>query len=241
MAGILHWPCCTLRPQRIGINLVPFTRSGGRSLGGIEPAIRTDLGFWAIDYQNVVMQARHADAWRTWNAIRTRLGGRSGLVVVCAKSGLVAPYPGGRFVAPARVPHSDGTPFSDGTLYEQDAISVVSVGMTMIGATVMKLRIINADDDLVGVRFSFDHALYETGPAIDIDGDVWTVPVSPSVRADIPDGAELNFGSPTCLCRLADDRGMDITNDRIERVAYPSVSFVEATDYWNRLALGLEA
>ena len=110
--------------------------------------------------------------------------------------------------------------------------------MTGIGATVIKLRIINADANLVGVRFSYNHALYETGPVISVDGDIWEVPISPTVREVIPHGADLEFDRPTCLCRLTEDRGMDggINPDHFEQ---RSVSFVEANDYWNDLALGL--
>jgi hypothetical protein len=31
----IEWPLRTLTPQRMHVNLVPFTRSGGRSLGGV--------------------------------------------------------------------------------------------------------------------------------------------------------------------------------------------------------------
>jgi hypothetical protein len=32
---------------------------------------------------------------------------------------------------------------------------------------------------------------------------------------------------------------MDITQDAIAKGAKPNISFIEATDYWNQLALGL--
>jgi hypothetical protein len=239
MPDIIAWPFCVLRPQQASANLVPFTRSGGRSLGGIEPAVRTDLGFWAIDYGNVVVQSRYRREWQTWHAIRQKLGGRSGLIVVPVRSSLSAPYKSGKFEASGEVLHDDDTSFDDDVLYTQGAISVVSESVTPIGATVIRLRILNADVNLVGVRFSYNHALYETGPVIDIDGDIWTVPISPTVRELIPAGADLEFDQPTCLCHLSEDRGMDIQPDSIRKSAYPSVSFVEATDYWNQLALGL--
>ena len=239
MADIITWPFCVLRPQQPSANVVPFTRSGGRSLGGVERAVRTDLGFWAIDYGNVVVQSRHRAQWQTWQAIRQKLGGRVGLIAVPVRSSLSAPYASGNFEAAAAVPHDDDTPFDDEALYSQSAIVVETDGSTPIGSTVIRLRIIKAAENLVGVRFSYNHALYETGPAIDVDGDVWTVPIWPSVREFIPSGADLEFDQPTCLCRLAQDRGMDIQPDNIRKSAYPSVSFQEATDYWNDLALGL--
>jgi hypothetical protein len=132
------------------------------------------------------------------------------------------------------VSHDDDSIFGDGTPYQQAAISVVSDGVTPLAATTIRLRVINAERDLVGVRFSYNHALYETGPAIDVSGDIWTLPISPSVREFIPSGAELNFDMPTCLCHLQDDRGMD---GRLTPIEFDqrSVSFIEATDYWNSL------
>jgi hypothetical protein len=239
MVDIIAWPICVLRPQQISPNLVPFTRTGGKSLGGVERSVRTDLGFWSIAYNNVILQNRDRDQWLTWQAIRQKLAGRVGLVAVPVRSSLSAPYASGAFEATGEVPHDDDTPFNDDTAYEQNAISIVSEGLTPIGSTVIRLRIINAAANLAGVRFSFNNALYETGPAIDIDGDVWTVPIWPTVRELIPSGSDLEFDRPTCLCRLADDRGMDLQADAVKKSTYPSVSFLEATDYWNDLALGL--
>lgn len=235
--AIIEWPLCVLRPQQMSANLVPFTRSGGPTLGGITTSVRTDLGWWSIDYTNVILMNRHRDQWMTWQAIRQKLGGRSGLVAVRVKAGLSAPYVSGSFEPKIKTTHSDGSTFSDGSKYVQGAIAVKTVGFTAIGATTIRLRIIKAAQNLVGVRFSYNHALYETGPLIGIDGDIWEVPISPTVREVIPDGADLNFDDPTCLCHLTDDSGMDMTQESIARTSYPSVSFQEATDFWADQAL----
>lgn len=235
MPDIIVWPTCLLTPQQVQANVVAFTRSGGKSLGGVEPVTRTDLGYWAIDYSGVVMQNRYRDQWRAWQAIRTKLGGRAGLVAVRVPSSLSAPYESGRFEPVIDVTHNDDTEFSDDTPYEQNAISVVTEGVTPLGSTTIRLRIIKASADLAGVRFSYNHALYETGPIISVDGDIWEVPITPSVRELIPAGADLEFDRPTCLCHLAEDRGMDVTQDAIAKGVRPNVSFIEATDYWNSL------
>ena len=237
--AIVVWPHCVLRPQQVAANIVPFTRSGGPTLGGITPSYRTDLGFWSIDYMNVILRNRYREHWQTWQALRQKLGGRAGLIAVPVRSGLSAPFVSGGFEPMLESTHSDGSTFSDGSHYVQGSISVKSVGTTAIGATSIRLRIINAAENLVGVRFSYNHALYETGPVTAIDGDVWEVPISPSVRELIPADADLEFDQPTCLCHLAEDRGMDVTQESISRNSYPSVRFVEATDYWNARALEL--
>ncbi|SMF65972.1 hypothetical protein SAMN02982989_3423 [Xaviernesmea oryzae] len=233
MADIVVWPHELLTPEGCFPNLVPFTRSGGRTLGGIETATRTDLGFWSIDLNDIAVYTR--EQRQTWIAIRQKLGGKAGLIAVPAWSFDAAPYVSGEREPPVLVTHDDDTTFDDGTPYEQGSISVVSDGVTALGATVMRLRVIKAAPNMVGVRFSYEHALYETGPVISIDGDIWTVPVSPTVRAIIPHGADLEFDNPTCLCRLADDRGMDGGVNSIE-FEQRSVTFSEAVDYWSDLA-----
>ena len=232
MTDIIQWPVELLTPEECRPNLVPFTRSGGRSLGGLEPTTRTDLGYWTVELVDIAVHS--AEQRRTWNAISQRLAGRSGLIAVPAWSRDAAPYVSGEYEPSGLVPHDDDSLFDDDTPYEQGAISVVSDGVTPVGATTIRLRIINAASDLVGVLLSYEHAPYQTGPVIEVNGDIWTLPISPAVRALIPAGSDLEFDMPTCLCRLADDRGMD---GGVNSIAFEqrSVAFVEATDYWASL------
>ena len=238
MTDFIYWPGAMLTPGEILPNPVPYTRSGGRTINGVEKGKKTDRGFWHIAYVNVVL---HEQAQRrAWNAIRTGLNGRSGLLVVPVWSFDTAPYASGDYEPDVHVLHSDGTSFSDGTLYRQGTIAVRSAEETPIGATKIKLLSLAAEPDLVGVRFSYGHALYETGPALSISGSVWEVSIFPAVRATIPAGADLEFNLPTCLVHLEEDRGMDISLNAIQ-ITERSVSFVEATDYWSDLAAGLIA
>lgn len=236
MAEFVMWPGDLLPPGEILPNPVPFTRGGGRTINGKERALRTDRGFWHISMNQIVLYEKHQR--RAWNAIRTALGGRAGLLVIPVWSKDTAPYASGLIEDDLLTTHSDGTPFSDGTLYSQGSISVRCVAGAGIGATTVKLNILSAEDDLAGVRFSYNHALYETGPAIDISGSTWTVPIFPAVRAPIPSGAGLEFNNPTCLVHLEDDRGMDVALNATG-ITEHSVAFVEATDYWSDLAAGL--
>lgn len=236
MADILVWPHDLLTPLACYPNIVPFSRSGGRTLGGIETATRTDLGFWSIELADVPV---HSPAQRrTWLAIRRDLGGRPGLVAVPAWSHDVAPFASGEFEPEILTTHADETAFSDGSKYLQGAISIRSVGVTGIGQTVIRLRVVHGSLDLSGVRFSYGHALYETGRLMDLDGNIATVSIWPTVRATIPADAELEFDRPTCLCHLASDDQLAAGVDALQ-FERRSVQFVEATDYWYRLAKGL--
>ena len=234
--SIIVWPHKLLTPEECRAYPNPFTRSGGRTLGGVKPSYRTDLGHWAIELVNVPLVTTPQK--RTWDAIDTYLGGSSGRIAVPAWAMDSAPYESGQEEPEIHVPHSDGSTFSDGSEYQQSAISVVSVGVTALGATVMSMRIIKGAADLSGVRFSYNHALYKTGQVVSVEDDVWTVRITPQVRELIPAGADLEFDRPTCVCNLVEDAGMRraINADRIEMV---SVSFVEDTDYWYKLRAGL--
>jgi hypothetical protein len=228
------WPGDVLRPSQIMANPVPFTRSGGRSLGGIERSTRTDRGYWSIAYKGVPLgtPARR----RMWNAIRISLDGCSGIAAVPAWSYDSAPWLAGTTLGRRLVPHSDGSIFSDGSEYTQPAIVVEMAVAAAIGDTSVTLRVVANITELSGVRFSYNHALYETGVPTAVVGALWTVPIVPAIRAAIPISAALEFDRPTCLVHLATDRAMDVSlsggnNDK------PDVAFIEAVDFWADVAL----
>src|ERR1041384_7571620 len=119
MVDFIVWPHELLVPEDCRPNIVPFTRTGGRSLGGIEPAVRTDLGFWSIELSNIAVYSR--EQRQTWNAIRQKLGGRAGLIAVPAWSFDTAPYVSQEYEPPLLTTYDDDTLFDDDTPYEQGA------------------------------------------------------------------------------------------------------------------------
>ncbi len=234
MPDILSWPTALLKPVDVEPNVVAFTRSGGRTLGGLERVTRTDRGFWSIVYKGVPLST--PEQRRLWNVLAEHCGGAAGLLEVPVWSFDSAAWPAGTVNGRLLIAHSDGSGFSDGSLYAQSPIGVTLVGAVAIGATSITLRIGYGIEDLAGVRFSYNGALYRTGVPTEVDGADWTVPVSPAIRAAIPDAAELEFGLPTCIVRLAGDREMDVNFSR-GGVDRRDVAFVEATDYWSDLAV----
>lgn len=236
MADILEWPRNLLVPRACRANVVPFTRSGGRSLGGIKPSVRTDLGYWSIDLTDVIIHRR--EQFRAFEALKGLMSGAAGQIAVPVYSPKRAPYVDGVYQAPLMLSHDDDSVFDDDAGYSQGVISCVSVGLTPLGATSMRIRVIKGDDDLVGSLFSYNHALYTVHQLISLEDNVHEVRISPTVREVIPSGSDLEFDEPTCLCNLADDSGLD-DGENYEGYQLVSVSFVEDTDYWSRLALGL--
>jgi len=230
----IQWPTKLLRPATTLVSPVGFTRSGGRSLGGIERTTRTDRGFWRISLNDVSVWSPAMR--RTWNAIRTKAGGRAGTFAVPAWSFDSAPYASGQRERSILTTHADGTTFDDGTSYYQGSIDIQMATFAPLGAAVVTLRLVHAST-AAGIRFSYQHALYETGPIIGQPTETtFQVPVFPAIRQAIPAGATLECDNPTCLAHLVDDRGMDISLNNTE-IDTASVEFVEAVDVWNDLAI----
>ncbi len=233
-AGAIVWPHGVLRPLACEANKVVFDRSGGRTLAGLERVTRTDRGWWSIVYKGVPLGT--PGERKSWNAIGVHMGGRVGLMAVPVWSFDSAAWPAGAVHGATLVPHSDGTTHSDGTYYSQPSILVQMAAAAALGATSVTLRAVHNIAELTGIRWSYNHALYETGFPTLIDGDEWTMPVFPAIRAAIPADAWLDVDLPTCLVHLATAREMD---SMLSRGAHDrrDVAFVEATDYWNTLAL----
>jgi hypothetical protein len=229
----LRWPDAALEPGQILANPAPFSRSGGKSLGGIERAVRTDRGFWKIAFKGVLL--RTAAQRRSWNAIRTTLGGMAGVIAVPVLSIDTAPWLAGTSDGWFPTTFSGGATFSDGTRWMTRGIVVNMATAAAIGDTSVTLTLVRGLTELAGVRFSYRHALYETGRVTLVDGDDWTVAVSPAIRAPIPAGAPMELDRPTCLVHLATDDAMDasVTAGLFDRA---DVAFTEAVDVWNDLA-----
>lgn len=235
MVDIVHWPAGVLPPQSSPFDIRPFTRSGGRSLGGVQRVARTDRGYWVGSYTNVVFRRSRYEQERVWRALRVALSGMAGLIAVPVCSTATWAKQGLDFGTTA--PHDDNAPFDDGAFYAQPSIEARVVTAASIGATSVVLQL-SGQNDLTGIRFGYGYAMYETGRVISSPAPgQYQVEIFPAIRAPIPPGALLETDRPVVLCRLATDAEMDI-DMMVTRLPRPTVNFVEAVDYWNDLALG---
>lgn len=238
MVDFIHWPAKVLKPQSSPFDQRPFTRMGGRTLGGIARSVRTDRGFWTGSYNNILFRRGEQFAQRrVWNAIRTALGGTAGLVVVPVCASHVWAADGFKDFAPSITTHDDDTTFDDDTGYSQGLIDIQMASYAPLGATIVTLRLIHAPT-ASGIRFTYQHAMYETGRILAQPSEnTFQVEIFPAIRMPIPSNAQLEADRPTVLCHLASDTEMDIEFPAAN-MPRPSVSFVEAVDYWNSLAIG---
>lgn len=126
----VHWPIDLLPAQSVPFNPVPFTRSGGRSLGGIARYTRTDKGFWQGSLNGIAFRrGQQFDQAREWTKLRTYLNGQAGLLVVpVCSTRLLASPPTWTDFSPGLYPHDDETPFDDDTEYYEGVTRVAGVG-----------------------------------------------------------------------------------------------------------------
>lgn len=176
------------------------------------------------------------DQARAWTRLRVDLGGQAGLVAVPVCSTRYWAAEGFKDFTPGLYPHDDDTAFDDDTLYYEGRIRIEMAAFAPLSSTVVTLRLVDAPT-AAGIRFSYQHAMYETGSIIEqTDDDTYRVPVFPAIRQAIPAGAWLEADRPTVLCRLASDNELDIEFPSAG-MPRPSVNFVEAVDVWNDLAI----
>jgi hypothetical protein len=240
MADIIHWPAALLVPQSSPFDLRPFSRSGGRSLGGVSRTARSDRGYWVGSYNGIVFRRGTQGAQqRTWSALRVAIGGAAGLVAVPVCSTSLWAGLGIESFAPVETTHDDDTLFDDDTPYVQGNVQLEMASFAALGSTVVTLRLVDLDQ-VSGVKFSYQHAMYETGRVLSQPGaGLYQVEIFPAIRAPIPADAALETERPTVLCHLASDTEMN-RDPTVTGTGRPSVEFVEAVDYWNDVALGLE-
>lgn len=208
------WPRKLLPPQNPMFHVSPMNVSGPLSQDGQGDVIAGDAGFWKVTFGSVVVTT--TDRVKTWRAIAAMLQGRLEPILV--------PYCGAyqpRLTAPVDVPHSDGTPFSDGTKYEGMSTAVYLVGDLVRGVTNCVVNVVAAGEIQPGHVFSFGERMYEIRRIVDN-----TFYFNPPLRDPVSSGTQLNFDNPVCRMRLASDNEMQLQLEGNRR-SFPNVNFVE--------------
>lgn len=224
------WPI-DLIPEGVTVEKMVMNRGGGQpTLGGLTRQIRTDRGYWRITYKTVPVAT--PSIRRILEALSVELMGSSGLLAIPVWSDDTSEWLTGSDWGRFLTPHSDTSTFSDGSFYSQPVELLTMEAQAEIGATTVQIRLAEEIDSIAGIRFSYEHAMYAVGLPTSISGQLWTVPIFPSVRATIPAASRLEVGTPTCLVRLETDNEIysALSSKRFDPI---DISFVEAVDEWN--------
>lgn len=218
-----EWPSAlrirSRRPYLAGQSL-----SGGQSIGGTSQSISTDAPYWKMDLNGVVI--RDGETLRAWRQIEGALDGRANTIDI-AMCDVARPWG----VSPDFLPHSDGTPFDDGTLYAHDPMATLSASAALRATTLVIAKAvpfwINGGETLsLEHDEPWGHRWYRIKQVTAQDDESATVKITPPLRAAIASGARVELALPRCRMRLAEGEGMAAEVD-LGRNASPSVSFVE--------------
>jgi len=185
--------------------LVPNTRGGGTAINGLEQIVSPLTSIWKW---RIVLPINNAGRARSWRAINAQLDGRFNMlkVGVCdqyriGRRDVGATYPDGQ------VPHSDDTPFSDGSAYAlSQPSSAVQIAATRGATSVRLLASDFAGGMTAGVFFSIDDYLYVVTDWTD-DGTNIDVTFKPGLRAPVEEGATADFAAKAVWVLDSDDAG----------------------------------
>lgn len=214
------FPTCLFSFASREIMVVQNVISGGTALNGDETVIATDGGGrWQGSYQGAPLNRR--DRVLAWRATRANMEGglRPFIFPICdARHQPLVRKQGG-------VPHSDGTPFDDTTLYEGGGGNSIALSDTPLRATSMFIDTTVLERELVGgERFSIDHPtwrhrLYEVKK---VEGN--RIEFRPPLREAVTAGTEIEFRDPKCVMRLTSDMSAPLDGPRW---ATGSISLIE--------------
>jgi len=214
----LHFHPCQFAFDDQDIRREGLTSSGGTSLSGYEDVIRTDGGGF------IVAEFSNGETWErqytlAWRAITEAMDGGANPVIVHFCDRLHQPV-GDR----VDVPHSDDTPFSDGSLYQSSGASGATLAPAALRATTLRMAIVSQLPLIAGEWFTVVHPNWgeRAYRVINIDGD--TIQFRPPLREAIDTGTYLDFDDPRCRMRLS---GAPSNPTNIGRFQTVTARFVE--------------
>lgn len=215
---MIHFHPCQFDFQDQDVKREGLTTSGGTSLSGYEDVIRTDGGgFLSVEFLNGETWERQDTL--AWRALTDAMDGGAVAVVVHFCDRLHQPV--GDVL---RVPHSDGTPFSDDSLYRSAGAEASTIAAAALRATSLRMRITSELPLLGGELFTIVHPTWgeRAYRVIAIDGD--TIQFRPPLREAVDAGTPLDFDDPRCRMRLSGAPSNGINMGRFQAV---SARFVE--------------
>lgn len=200
MPDIIEWPAMLKPRAGSGFTLDERSRTGGRSLSGIEQIIGTGSAMWMYEAS---LDLRKPGTILAWRGLVAALDGRLGIVRIPHCDMDRTP----RFLS--GLPKALGSTFSTGATFATGArfgntrasmpVDTAAVGATTITATVPTNWLL-----VPGHRIGIGEGLYEIR-SVSRSGTAATLTIRPGLRAAIGSGAYIVLDKPTCLMRLTAD------------------------------------
>ncbi len=200
LARMKIFPTCLFAPNGTDTFIDRRTISGGTALSGDETLIGSDGGGRVVLEMND-FDLDEPEVARAWDMIDAWMDGglRPMIVPLCDAAHQPAYFYDD-------VPHSDGSPFSDETLYETPGTDVSLAADAALRATIIDIDIAAINGDPAG-WFSIDHTTwrnraYKVAEIIAQTPTTATIRISPPLREATLAGAPVDFANPRCTMRL---------------------------------------
>ena len=197
------FPTCIFAPNGTDAYIDRRITSGGVSLSGQETIIGTDGGGRVCLEMNDFYLDEPTIA-RAWDAIDAYMDGglRPMVVPFCDAVHQPAFYM-------EDVPHSDGTPFSDDTLYESGGTDVTIAVDAPLRATVIQVDIAALNGDPLGwftiVHPTWGARAYKVAEILAQTPTSATLSIRPTLREAVTVGTAVDFANPRCTMRIEGD------------------------------------
>lgn len=212
-----EWPTNIL-PRMINIKPPRDTKSASNSLTNFEQIVPVIRPPWRVELKFPTLATR--EKVLSYRVLLAKFEGRANTV----RMPLFDFYSAGVAFGEGLVPHSDGTPFSDGSMYSTpDAVGVTVTAVQ--GARNIEVDFGDYGEIIeAGQYFGIDDDFYMCR-GIWWDGSVATIESTPTMRK-LYDGARFRT-KPYLVCRLTDD---DTGEHPLELGMYtdPTLSLIEA-------------
>jgi hypothetical protein len=223
--SIVPFPGILTPPAPAVFSLQGGTVTGGRSLTGAERTRAADAPWWRLTLPVRLSGSAEVLAWR---AFVIALDGRANQALIpvceCGRSPMAVNYRLG-----GGVPHSDGAPFSDGSLYSELAYRVSPASSYAARSTSMVLNVASLPvlAPEPGMLFTVDNRLYMVRTAAAPSGATVAITFAPPLRAAVTTASIVRFDEAKALFELADDAAAWPSIGLQSRAEF-SVSFIEA-------------
>jgi hypothetical protein len=215
---MLEFPYETLKFREYTLDLIGNVISGAVSdLGQQQVVNTTGGGYWRLALNGFIL--RRPEQLRAWR--RVQIASQGGVVPFNISLCELRLAPRGA------VPHSDGTPFSDGSFYFSGlATQCEFAADAALRATTATVSFGPGQRPVGGELFSVEYGTdhHELHMVTDVDDDVLTF--YPPLRAAHVIGENIEFSHPTMTVRLSAVDAMSLTIQH-GRFAQPSASLVE--------------
>lgn len=215
-----------LKARSVMTELRGFSRSGGRSLSGIEQRVFSDAGRWEIRFDGVPIR-RHEQV-RAWHLSISRLRAGENVIVTVPtlSNGSLAAQ------AVAVVGANAAARATQVTLHVRDMRALAGQDFSIGNRLYRIVDIVSqTPPDSIAKRIGTDDQWSDAATWIDDDAgagtfEVAVVRILPPLRSAIAEGDPARFRDLTCTCVLSEMSEGDLALDLL-RFGTPSITFIE--------------